>query len=134
MWSVLRLAERAVAVGPSHPFIGWFQFAHGLAQYRQGRYEEALAAVESAPRISPNFQDEALSAQSLIVSAMCRQQLKQSEAAAKDLAAGKQLVEAAFAKLETPAGLGPAWHDWLFAQALLEEAELLEGKASPPQP
>jgi tetratricopeptide (TPR) repeat protein/sugar lactone lactonase YvrE len=129
------LADRAVNAG-AHTYLPYFQFAQGLAQYRQGRYKESLETVEAArrgfTRITNLMRDDALTAHCLLVSALCRQELGEHEAAAKNLADGRELVETQFKQLDTPAGLGSAWHDWIFAQVLLEQAQASVGKSTQP--
>jgi tetratricopeptide (TPR) repeat protein/tRNA A-37 threonylcarbamoyl transferase component Bud32 len=43
------LVERAVAVGPSHPYIAWFKITEALTEYRRGRYAQAIEAVKAVP-------------------------------------------------------------------------------------
>jgi tetratricopeptide (TPR) repeat protein len=43
------LVERAVAVGPSHPYLAWFKVTEALTEYRRGRYAQAIKAVEGVP-------------------------------------------------------------------------------------
>jgi hypothetical protein len=61
-----------------------------------------------------------------IIQAMSCQQLGEEDMARTELAAGRELVKAEFAKgLEAGNGLEGFWYDWLFARILLREAESL---------
>ncbi len=42
------LVDRAVAAGPTHPYYSWFLATKGLADYRRGRFDAAIDALQQA--------------------------------------------------------------------------------------
>jgi tetratricopeptide (TPR) repeat protein len=121
-----RLADMAINAGKDEQLLAYFQFAKGLAEYRQGRFansvewtEKALAAPEVAFR----------AVQASMVLAMAHHQLKQSDEARAALAKGVEIAATKLPKLES-ADLGSDWRDWIIGHALMREAKILiEGGA-----
>jgi tetratricopeptide (TPR) repeat protein len=50
---ILALARRAVELGADHQFLGWFQLALGMAEYRRGDYPAADKALHAAEEMAP---------------------------------------------------------------------------------
>jgi hypothetical protein len=120
-----KMADVAVAAGPTDPSWPYYMFVKGLAEYRQGHFGGALewlrkvAAQEGAP---------ARTAQTYAVMAMAECQLGQTNAARTALAQGTKIVET---ELSKPGRID--WNDGLIAQFLLREAQALTtGTLAPP--
>lgn len=120
---VSKWADTAVRMGSASPNLPYFQFAKGLAEYRQAHYASALDWTQKVVRTGGvSFRD----AEACLVLAMTQHQLNQSEAARDTLVKGKDIVKTRLPKLDD-GDLGEAWIDWIMAQTLLKEAESLVG-------
>jgi Flp pilus assembly protein TadD len=123
--TIAKLVETAVAAGPNHQLWPYFQFAKGLAEYRQGRF---ASASEWLQPVLGKTGDTYRTVQAHMTLAMAQHQLNQAEQARATLAKGLELAEARFPKLGKT-GLDEQWHDWIIAQVLMREAKaLIEGK------
>jgi serine/threonine protein kinase len=129
------LADTAVTLGRSHPYLHNFQLAKGLAEYRQGHYASALDWMQKCfpamDRQGPGGSWGAVEAHT--VAAMANFQLRQTDAANRELAKGIQIAE----KKASPINVSNlfknnemAWTDWIIAHALMREAGALIGVPS----
>jgi serine/threonine protein kinase/tetratricopeptide (TPR) repeat protein len=119
--SVARLADTAVAVGDSHPHFGWFRFANGLAEYRQGRFANAARHMTQVLSKADNgYRD----IEAYMVLAMAQHHLNEEAEADSALAKGLEIEQAKLPKLDT-GDIGPFWIDWIIAHALIREAKAL---------
>jgi len=119
-----KMADIAVAAGPTNPSWPYYMFVKGLAEYRQGHFAGALewlrkvAAQEGVP---------ARAAQADATLAMAEYQLGQTNAARETLAQGIKIAET---ELSKPGRID--WNDALIAQFLLREAQaLITGTPAP---
>jgi len=120
-----KMADTAVAAGPTNSSWPYYEFVKGLAEYRLGHFAGALewlrkvAAQEGVP---------ARTAQARATIAMAEYQLGQTNAARAALAEG---ITIAKEKLTHPDRID--WNDQLIAQFLLREAQgLIPGTAASP--
>jgi eukaryotic-like serine/threonine-protein kinase len=119
-----KMADVALAAGPTNTAPAHNGFVKGLAEYRQGHFAGALewlrkvAAQEGVP---------ARAAQAYAAMAMAKYQLGQTNAARAALTQGIKIAETELAK---PGRID--WNDGLIAQFLLREAQgLITGTATP---
>jgi serine/threonine protein kinase len=118
--AINRLVDTAVAAGSNHVAWGYFQFAKGLSEYRQGRFASAAEWLET---ISPQKRLSNRNAQTSMVLAMAQYQIGWTDEARATLAQGLKTAEQKLDKLQS--GLGEDWNDWLIAQTLMSEAKTL---------
>jgi tetratricopeptide (TPR) repeat protein len=124
---IAKLAETAVAAGPQHKLWPYFQFAKGLAEYRQGRF---TSAVEWLQPVASQSGDKYRTVQAHMVLAMAQIRLQRPDDARLTLAKGLEIVNTRFPKAGS-GDLEDQWQDWIIANVLVREAkELIEGKAS----
>jgi hypothetical protein len=106
----------------------YFEVCKALAQYRLGRYEEALSWAERTA--NSNF--AYAKAHAYAVMAMANWQLKRADKAHEMLAKGDEL-----ATKERPGQdfekIGDDWLGWLFSRILLDEAGALVNPSSAAQ-
>jgi serine/threonine-protein kinase len=122
-----KMAQTAVSEGMNAPLFPYFQFAKGLAEYRQGRFASAVDWTGMALK-SSRWPDDYRDIQAYSVLAMARYQLKQIDEARQALANGTDLASRKLPKADS-GNLGPNWNDWILADTLLREAKgLIEGK------
>jgi hypothetical protein len=126
------LAERVVTKTERDGYFGFFAMAKGLADYRAGKYADAVTWEERAvPHVNGTHWD----AVKYAVLAMAHYQ----QGHAKEAGAALDSAKAILVKIPDPAkgqlfGAGD-WHDWLHAQILCREAdELLTGAKAPGSP
>jgi tetratricopeptide (TPR) repeat protein len=120
-----KLAEVAVTSG-TNKYLPYFQFAKGLADYRQGRF--ASAAEWMVKSIDNPFYGDGHSryVQAHMVLAMAQWRLKQPVEARKTFIKGIEIEQTKLPKLESgDLGTGWYWRDWIIAHALLNEAKSL---------
>jgi serine/threonine protein kinase/Flp pilus assembly protein TadD len=86
-----RLADMAVALGKETPWMSYFQFAKGLAEYRQGNFDRAVEWVQKA--LSKEGSDSQLEVQAYMVLAMACHQLDHAEQAHTALAKGVEIAK-----------------------------------------
>ena len=122
-WSIpLNLAQHSVDEQPRVP---WYQFALGIAQYRAGKYEEAIRSLNQSLEMGPNWLGRG---QNHVVLAMAQQQLGRVEEARKSLArANASFNEMNRTMANSTFGFAASHFlgDWLCLQILLPEAEQL---------
>jgi tetratricopeptide (TPR) repeat protein len=122
--AVANLAETAVRLGSNHTFFIYFQFAKGLAEYRQGAFARAAQWMETVLSAggAPTRQAEAQ-----FVLAMAYHRLNHTDAARAAFSSGLEIVQKTLPKLES-GDIGAGWIDWIIARALMREAKsLIEG-------
>jgi tetratricopeptide (TPR) repeat protein len=101
-----KMADIAVAAGPTNPSWPYYMFVKGLAEYRQGHFAAAVEWLRKA---------------------MAECQLGQTNAAREALAQGIKIAETELAR---PGRID--WNDGLIAQFLLREAQgLITGTPAP---
>jgi hypothetical protein len=120
--AIARLADTAIAAGPTHKSWPYFEFAKGLSEYRQGHFADA---VEWLQKIVDLKSDKYRAVQAHMTLAMAQHHLKQNDEARATLAKGLAIAEARFPKVDQ--GLDEQWQDWIFAHALMREAKALIG-------
>jgi serine/threonine protein kinase/tetratricopeptide (TPR) repeat protein len=102
-----------------------FQLAKGLAEYRQGHFEGAIASIEQVLATDDNRIDRKVEA--YMVLAMTHHHLQQIDEARAAFAKGSEIERDKMPKLES-GDLGDRWQDWVITHALMREArELLDG-------
>jgi len=121
-----RMADTAVAAATNHWAITWFQFAKGLAEYRQGRF---VGAVEWMQKVLAKAGEQPVrDVQAYMVLAMAEHQSKHTDEARTALAKGVEIAETKLPKLAN-GDLGGGWNDWIIAHTLMREAKaLIEGQ------
>jgi eukaryotic-like serine/threonine-protein kinase len=120
--SITRMVNTALAAGNKHPFWNYFQFVKGLAEYRQGHFENS---AEWLQKVLADQRDPHRTMAAYMVLAMAEHQLKQPDAARATLAKGAKLADAHVASIH-----GPQWNDQMAARVLMAEAKaLIESEA-----
>jgi tetratricopeptide (TPR) repeat protein len=119
--TIVKMANHAVAAGPSHRSYAYFAFSKGLAEYRRGRYSEAVDWLQKA-LLQTN--DSHRTTMTYATLAMAQQRLGQSEDARKTLG---QAVTLAKTRLPQPSkgAADEIWNDWIIAHHLIGEANEL---------
>jgi len=119
-----KMANTAVAAGPNHKYWQSFEFVKGLAEYRQGHFDNA---VDWLQKINVQSGDLYRAVQTQMLLAMAREQLKQADEARATLANGVALANSRLPK-PGQGGLDEQWNDWIIARVLTREAEeLIDG-------
>jgi Flp pilus assembly protein TadD len=121
--AVARLADTAIKNGESHSYFAYFEFAKGLAEYRQGHFESAIEWMRKVlVEGSADYRD----AETFLVLGMAQQRSGRLAEARAALAKSREIIETKFPKLES-GDIGDYWVDWIIVDALLKEAkELIE--------
>jgi tetratricopeptide (TPR) repeat protein len=125
---VAQLADTAVTKGNGHSLFGYFEFAKGLSEYRQGHFQSAIDWVQKTlAEPDQDFRD----AQANLVLAMAQHKCGKLAEARAALDKGARAIES---KAPKPgrAAVGDNWgSDWIIARALLQEAKgLIESEKS----
>ena len=117
-----KMAETAVSAATNHSDMPWFQFAKGLAEYRQGR---PGSAIEWMKKVVSN-QGDALErdVEAYMVLAMAQHLTGQTNQARVTLAKGAATATGSLPQLDS-GDLGDAWLDLVIAHALMREARAL---------
>lgn len=123
-------AEVTVNLCKSQRAKPWAHFCRGLAEYRQGHFEESVRwlklAVDRAGDIRPR------DVEAYMVLAMAQYRLNRQEEARAALAAGQKIADAKLPKVNN-GHLEDDWKDCLIAYALMREAKaLLNGPENAP--
>ena len=122
-----KLAETAVTLGKDDAWVAYYQFAKGLAEYRQANFAQAVEWTRKA--LGQPGTDYSRDIQAYSVLAMALHRLNQAGEAREALSKATELAGAKLPRLDS-GDLGPDWHDWIIAQTLLREAKaLIEGAA-----
>jgi len=119
-----KLAETAVTQGKDHQNFAYFEFAKGLAEYRQGHFASAVAWVQKV--LAAATSDTRLNAEAHLVLAMAQHQSGNLAESQLLLARTAGSIEIGLPKLER-GDIGGGWIDWIITQALLQEAKALIG-------
>jgi tetratricopeptide (TPR) repeat protein len=126
------LANLAVTFNETSAGNPWFQFCKGLAEYRLGHFTSATEWMHKV--LAKVGEGSTRDIEAYGVLAMAEQQLNQADRARKALADGARLA-ARRLPLLTGGDLGDGWIDWVFAHALMSEANsLIEAATPPPAP
>ena len=116
-----------VTEGQDPVMTAWRCISLALAAYRQDYTPTAKVWCQRC--LSYSESNSCRIATAHIIQAMACHQLGEVETARLELAQGRDLTTAQFAKgLGAGTGLDGFWYDWLFARILLREAEALIGK------
>jgi Flp pilus assembly protein TadD len=117
-----RLADRAVGISGGHWVLPWAEATMGLADYRRGRFAQAVAAADSCLSRGPGNWNCELP--SHLVRAMALSRLGRGGEAQAVLNRASELYQRCAAR---PVGSisGGDWPDLLIAEILLREAEAL---------
>src|SRR5438445_13407274 len=101
----------------------WNGFTRALAEYRQSHFRAALGFLDEALRDEGEEPEQDIGTYAL--RAMAHQQMSEPQKARADLAKTVELAaKKKLAKMEA-GDLGNRWPQWIFAQALLQEAKAL---------
>jgi len=126
--AVAQWAETAVTKGKGDrysAYLAFFEFAKGLAEYRQGHF---ASAVDWTRKVVASTGTGDAEAQAYFVLAMALHQSGQAQESRAALAKGTDFVETKMPKLES-GDIGDAWIDWIVARTLMSEAKgLIEGR------
>jgi serine/threonine-protein kinase len=118
---VMRLAEQRLALTCPDP---WSTHVMGLACYRAGQHEKAIAWLNQSMKDHPNWEHNVLNG---LVLAMAHHRLGETAGARQRLATvGQGIAEIARKKSEKAVTFAPPgwhWRDWLGVQLLRREAE-----------
>jgi tetratricopeptide (TPR) repeat protein len=126
-----KLADRALTLGQTSPWIQAFHFVKGLAEYRQGRFSSAADWMQKVLKVGDtNYFPR--NAQADMVLAMARQQLGQTNEALAAFADGCQIIALNNSTFET-GDAGFYWVGWITARVLKTEAEGLLEVSQPEQ-
>jgi WD40 repeat protein/serine/threonine protein kinase/tetratricopeptide (TPR) repeat protein len=119
--AIAQLADTAIVLGKDHTYWAYFELAKGLAEYRQGRFTNAVEWMQKVLTAggAPERQAEAQ-----FILAMAQYHLNQPDQALPGLSAGIEIVEKQLPHLES-GDLGAGWIDWIIAHALMREAKSL---------
>ena len=121
----VRLANVAVTFDETAAANPWFQFCKGLAEYRLGHFSDAVQWMQKV--LLKIADGSTRDIEACMVLAMAEQKLNQPEEAHKSLADGNRLAARRLLQL-TGGDIGDGWIDWIFAHALMREANaLIEG-------
>jgi serine/threonine protein kinase/Flp pilus assembly protein TadD len=119
-----KMADVAVAAGPTNSLWPYFQFAKGLAEFRQGHFDNAAKWLQE---VTPKDTDVTRTVQAYMVLAMAQYQLKKTDDARATLTTGLKI-----AAERMPNFKAMNWNDRLSAHFLMEEAKRVLGQ--PPEP
>jgi Flp pilus assembly protein TadD len=117
-----RMAETAVSTATNHTDMTWFQFAKGLAEYRQGHFAGAMDWMQKVlSHAGENFNRDV---EAYMVLAMAQHRSQRADEANAAFAKGVEIAESKLPKLDS-GDLGNGWIDWIIAHALMREAKAL---------
>jgi tetratricopeptide (TPR) repeat protein len=121
----VKLARKAVIADEENPVATWFRLVKGLADYREGRFADAVADLG---RLSPDYDYAHLVITKFAVRAMAHQRLRHTQQARTDLVTAQALLAGAEATGSPDQGVpfpDTDWQPWVHAQILTREAEKL---------
>lgn len=121
---VTNLATRCVSLSERGQWLHWRLMTRGLAEYRAGRYPEAIQTevlALKAPDREYDLNGPACEADAYFITAMAYRQLKQEQNAQSNLKHALQIVEKKLPKLDN-GDLGNRWFDTLMSNILMKEA------------
>jgi tetratricopeptide (TPR) repeat protein len=120
--TLARMADTAIAAAPDHWGATFFQFAKGLSEYRQGRFDRAAEWMEKVLAKSGEF--DFRDSQAYMVLAMARHRLNHADQARAALVKGNEIAKLRLKQLETD-DPGDYWWDWVIVQSFEREARNL---------
>jgi tetratricopeptide (TPR) repeat protein len=124
----VRLAHRAVVRGAASADLKWFQLAEGMAAYREGRFEEAIALCSQSRAANAPAANAELETIDCLFLAMAQHRLGKEDEARRWLQEATA-IEARQAAQTAGGDLGGAWSDRVLAQIVRREADALVGAA-----
>ncbi|MEO6811271.1 MAG: tetratricopeptide repeat protein, partial [Isosphaeraceae bacterium] len=110
------LADRAVTLGASHRYFFYFQLAKGMADYRRGAFEDAIAWCDKSQAQAGGL--DFIGAMGQLFQAMSYLRLNRADQGLQSLNQARKIMA------EFSNG-GHNWHDWLACQIIRREAETL---------
>jgi len=117
--------DTAITLGSGDPALPYFQACKAMANYRLGRFPEAIVWGEKAANSSLDFAQ----AKAYAILAMAHWHLGQKDTAREALAKGEALAPG-IAPGSEPEDIGESWVAWLIARISLDEAAALIQPAS----
>ncbi len=118
-------ADIAVRLGSNHVDLPWFQLAKGLAEYRCGRYSDAVDWLQKALAGAADVKTDPgrvyVQVQGRAVLAMAQERLGQITQGRATLEEGRSLARERLPQL-TALGLNDYWPDSIYAELLLNQA------------
>jgi tetratricopeptide (TPR) repeat protein len=121
---LLGLAQRAVTGTENSGIYTHFQWVKGLADYRAGRFKQALPWLRKGQE---KFSHPVFKTQAQLLVAMTLHQLRQYDAAREALAEAIEMMDKDAPEQGTDQG--PIWLDWVICRTIRGEAEkLITGK------
>jgi serine/threonine protein kinase len=117
-----KMADVAVAAGPTDKLWPYYEFVKGLSDYRRGNF---AAAIPRLTNVTTQEGNAARTVEAYVTLAMAQQQLNQKEEARASLANGMRILNTA-----RPEGI--TWNDQLIAHFLMREARALIENGSKP--
>jgi tetratricopeptide (TPR) repeat protein len=128
----LQLADRAV-IGPEHPSYRWFLEVQGIAAYRAGQFDNAIAPLNKAISLEgePRYLAvPCLKGMALLFLSMAHHRLGQTDQARETLNQALEEMEQKYPKIGQAEDLGDGWDELLRFHIVRREAEpLVNGKA-----
>jgi WD40 repeat protein/serine/threonine protein kinase/tetratricopeptide (TPR) repeat protein len=125
----LELADLAVTGTQKHADYRWFLLVKGMAEYRSGRFADAIVRLRKT--VAEGGDALYCDALARLFLAMAQQRLGQADEARKTLDKARARIERTFPKPDGE-GLDEAWSDWLRCRIVLREAqELIDGQPRP---
>jgi WD40 repeat protein/serine/threonine protein kinase/predicted Zn-dependent protease len=129
---VVDLVGRATTGREQHGDYPWFLLCRGLADYRAGRFADAVDRLDRCLAAGGRAPYRDVLAH--LVLAMAHHKQGHADDARKALEKARALVDQGLPKPDKE-GLGSDWHDWLHCRILQREAEaLVSGKPQPAGP
>jgi tetratricopeptide (TPR) repeat protein len=125
------MADVALAAFSENKPRPYFQFAKGLADYRQGRFE---SAAEWMQKVAAAKGDLYRGVQAEMVLAMAQRRLGKTDQARDTFAKALETADTRFPKAGK-SSLDDQWNDWVIAHAFMREAKaLLQADAAGTRP
>jgi tetratricopeptide (TPR) repeat protein len=125
------LADTAVTLGSGDASMPYFMACKAMANYRQGRFHEAISWGLKA--VNSSTAETQAKAKAFAVLAMANWQLSEKDAAYEALAKGDASAPKLSSNDDT-ADLGESWVAWLMARISLDEAAALIGTSETKPP
>ena len=116
-----KMADTSVTLGKDHGYFLYFEFAKALAEYRSGRFENA---IDWCQRVLDAKGEGVRECQTCLVLAMAQYHLQHADAARPALAKGRDLL-GKLPRMDS-GDLGPDFNDIVIANALMHEASATE--------
>jgi serine/threonine protein kinase len=120
-----KMADVAVAAGPTHTLWPYFQFVKGLVEFRYGHFDTAAKWLQEVPLKDT---DATRTVQACMILAMAQYQSKKADEARVTMTTGLKI-----AAERMPDFKGGNWNDRISANFLMEEAKRVLGQGPEPQ-